>query len=107
MKAIRNIATPSLPIPPMGYEAMHQNILTKTLQLFGTTTSNAVNQILRTTPTTPYTVNSLPKAADSIGNTAYVTDGTASLGWGTLVTGGGKTTYLVWSNGLHWTVVGQ
>jgi len=107
MKAIRNIAAPSLPIPPAGYDAMHQNILTKTMQLFGATTSNAVNQILRTTPTSAYTVNSLPKATDSIGNTAYVTDGAASLVWGVTAVGGGNVTYLVWSNGLNWTVVGK
>ena len=107
MSTIRNIAAPSLPVPPVEYDASYQNILTKTVQLFGTVTSNAVNQLLRTTPTSPYVVNSLPKASNSIGNTAYVTDGAAGLLWGVVVTGGGNTTYLVWSNGLHWTVVGQ
>jgi hypothetical protein len=107
MSVIRAISAPSLPVPPQAYTAVHQNILTTTLQHFGTTTANAVNQLLKATPTSPNTVVSLPKPAGVIGNTAYVTDGATGLAWGATVTGGGSTTYLVWSNGLNWTVIGK
>lgn len=53
-----------------------------------------------------YTVATLP-AGKPVGTTAYVTDGTAALGWGVTVTGGGSTPYLVWYNGSAWTVVGK
>jgi hypothetical protein len=52
------------------------------------------------------TVALLP-ATPVTGQTAYVTDGTASLAWGATVTGGATTKYLVWYNGANWTVVGK
>lgn len=52
-------------------------------------------------------VADLPAAASSRGQLMYVTDGTASLSWGATVTGGHSTIYLVWSNGVNWTVVGE
>ena len=52
-----------------------------------------------------YTVATLP-ASPSVGQMAYVTDGTAGLSWGANVSGGHSTTYLVWWQGLNWTVVG-
>lgn len=53
-----------------------------------------------------YTVATLP-ASPSLGNMAYVTDGTAALAWGATVTGAGSTFYIVGWNGVHWTVVGK
>lgn len=55
--------------------------------------------------TTSYTVATLPVA--TVGRTAVVTDGTASLAWGATVTGGASTKYLVWYNGSSWTVIGK
>jgi len=54
-----------------------------------------------------YTVATLP--AGVTGNTAYVTDGDASLAWGATVinSGAGATTYMVWYNGSAYTVVGK
>jgi hypothetical protein len=53
-----------------------------------------------------YTVATLP-SSPSIGQLAYVTDGTAGLAWGANLTGSHATTYLTWWNGAHWTVVGE
>lgn len=107
MTAIRNISPPSLPIPTADYTVIHQNILAATLQQFGTRTSNAVNQLLTNTQTPVYNVATLPKAASNLGKLAYVPDGLASLIWGDIVVGGGVAKYLVWSNGVDWTVVGK
>ena len=52
------------------------------------------------------TVAQLP-VTPLIGQTAAVSDGTASLPWGVTVTGGGSTKYLVWWNGANWTVAGK
>lgn len=53
-----------------------------------------------------YTVATLP-ASPIKGQQAVVTDGTSSLSWGSTVTGGSSTTYLVWYNGSNWTVLGK
>lgn len=105
--APRTIAPPSLPLPTAQYSAVHQNILATTIQQFGTRTANAINQLLNNTQTPAYTVGTLPSAGTNKGKLAYVTDGAASLTWGDAVTTGGSVTYLVWSNGLHWTVIGK
>src|SRR6266436_6918774 len=47
--------------------------------------------------TTSYTVATLPTAV--LGRIAVVSDGTAGLAWGAVVTGGSTTKYLVWYNG--------
>lgn len=57
-------------------------------------------------PVTSATVATLP-ASPYIGEVATVSDGTASLAWGATVTGGGGTSYLVWYNGVNWTVMGK
>lgn len=53
-----------------------------------------------------YTVATLP-SSPTIGQLAYVTDGTSGLAWGATVTGGHSTPYLVWWNSADWTVVGK
>ena len=53
-----------------------------------------------------YTVAGLPTAGTA-GRKAYVSDGAASIAWGATVTGGGSTKYMVWDNGVHWTVAGK
>lgn len=62
------------------------------------------NQILNS-GTTSYTVSTLPTPVRGL--RAVVTDGASSLSWGTTVTGGGTTVYLVWYNGTNWTVTGK
>ena len=52
-----------------------------------------------------YTVSSLPSG--TLGQIARVTNGAAGIGWGNIVTGGGSTNYLVWYNGINWTILGQ
>ena len=54
---------------------------------------------------TSYTVSTLPTPV--LGRVAMVTDGAASLAWGTTVTGGSTAKYLVWYNGTAWTVLGK
>jgi len=103
----RTIAPPSLPIPTPSYSAVHQNILATTIQQFGTRTANAVNQLLNSTQTPAYTVGTLPSAATNIGKIGYVTNGASGLAWGDTITASGSTTYLIWSNGLNWTVIGK
>lgn len=103
----RNIAPPSLPLPPLDYSAAHQNLLTSGIQQFGARTANAVNDLLANTQTPAYTVGTLPSVASSIGKMAYVTDGAPAITWGVAVSGGGTSKYLVWCNGSNWTVVGQ
>jgi hypothetical protein len=56
--------------------------------------------------TVSYTVGTLP-ASPSVGRIAVVTDGTSGLSWGSTVTGGSSTTYLVWYNGTSWNVIGK
>ena len=53
-----------------------------------------------------YTVATLP-ASPSIGQEAYVTDGTSGLSWGAVATGGHSTLYAVWFNGTAWTIIGK
>jgi hypothetical protein len=60
---------------------------------------------VRTITHNGYTVAGLPTGV--AGMTAYVTDGTAALAWGATVTGGASTKYLVWYNGVSWTVIGK
>jgi hypothetical protein len=55
---------------------------------------------------TVVTLAQLP-TSHSVGQTATVTDGAASLAWGATVTGGGTAKYLVWWNGTAWTVIGK
>jgi hypothetical protein len=55
---------------------------------------------------TVVTLAQLP-TSHSVGQTATVTDGAASLAWGATVTGGGTAKYLVWWNGAAWTVIGK
>lgn len=66
-----------------------------------------VHSVLGTLYAGAVTVAKLPAAAASKGLIANVTDGTSGLAWGATVTGGGATSYLVRSNGSHWTVVGE
>lgn len=49
MSTIRNIAPPSLPVPPSSYDTGFQNLQNVAIQQFGTRTANAVNQILNNT----------------------------------------------------------
>lgn len=51
------------------------------------------------------TVANLP-SAPAYGQTANVSDGTASLAYNATVTGGGSTKYKVWYNGTAWKVLG-
>lgn len=53
-----------------------------------------------------YTVANLP-STPAIGTLAYVTDGASSIAWGSTVTSGGSSRYLVWWNGTAWTVIGK
>ena len=53
-----------------------------------------------------YTVATLP-SSPSLGQMAYVTDGTSGLAWGATATGGHSTYYVVGWNGANWTVVGK
>lgn len=56
----------------------------------------------------PVLVANLPTPTMTLlGNTACVSNGGGGLGWGDTVTGGGSTKYLVWCNGVHWTVTGK
>lgn len=55
---------------------------------------------------TATTVATLP-ASPVVGQVASVSDGTAALAWGATVTGGGSTKYLVWYNGVSWSVAGK
>ena len=72
--------------------------------------ANVVNPVSRPVPVVivggVVTVANLP-GSPSKGQTATVTDGTAALAWGAIVTGGGATTYLVFYNGTNWTVAGK
>ena len=52
-----------------------------------------------------YLVASLPSG--TIGQLAYVTNGTSGLAWGATVAGTQTTKYLCWYNGANWTVVGE
>lgn len=52
-----------------------------------------------------FTVATLP-GTPTVGLIARVTDGTAGLVNGNIVTGGHSTPYLVWYNGANWTVLG-
>lgn len=64
----------------------------------------------KTDELTVTTVAALPTAAAANkGQRAYVTDGDSGLAWGATVTSAASkdTTYLVWSNGAAWTVVGK
>lgn len=54
---------------------------------------------------TSFIVATLPVGV--LGRVAVVSDGTASLAWGSTVTGGSTTKYLVWYNGSAWTVIGK
>jgi hypothetical protein len=65
------------------------------------------NKTLTTPKLTAFTVGTLPAGVASM--MAYVTDGDAALAWGATVvnSGAGATKYLVWNNGVNWTVVGK
>ena len=54
-----------------------------------------------------YAITNLP--VGSVGQMARVIDGDALLAWGdqAINSGGGVTPYLVWYNGVYWTVVGK
>jgi hypothetical protein len=52
------------------------------------------------------TVATLP-GSPAPGQLSCVTDGAASLAWGATLAGGGSTKYLVWWNGVNWTVAGK
>jgi hypothetical protein len=56
--------------------------------------------------TGPYTVATLPPSPH-VGQVAFVTDGAAGQTWASTVVGGGHSSYMVWFNGLNWTVVGD
>jgi hypothetical protein len=51
------------------------------------------------------TVATLPMGV--LGRTAVVTDGAAGLAVGAIIAGGGTAKYLVWWNGVSWTVIGK
>lgn len=55
---------------------------------------------------TSYTVATLPTSPNT-GRIAVVTDGTSGLSWGSTLTGGHSTVYLVWWNSSAWTVIGK
>jgi len=46
MSSVRNLAPPSMPIPPATYVATYQTLLNTILQQFGARVSTAVNQLL-------------------------------------------------------------
>jgi hypothetical protein len=56
--------------------------------------------------TGPFTVAGLPPSP-SVGQVAFVTDGAPGQTWGSTITGGGHSSYMVWWNGGAWTVVGD
>ena len=53
-----------------------------------------------------YTVATLP-SSPTLGQIAYVTDGTSGLSWGAAATGGHSTFYIVNWNGTQWSVMGK
>jgi hypothetical protein len=54
MNSVRNVAPPSLPVPPATYTLGFQNVLNSVVQQFGVRTANALNSLL--TATTPQTL---------------------------------------------------
>lgn len=53
-----------------------------------------------------YTVATLP-VSPITGQQAVITDGVSNMTWGSTLTGGSSTKYLVWYNGSTWTVLGK
>ncbi len=73
---------------------------------FGTTAGASVVHP-KASQYTPLTIATLPTPV--AGMVAYITDGDAGLAWGATAvnSGSGATKYLVWYNGVHWTVTGK
>lgn len=80
--------------------------LTQELNKISKSITTLIQTLSGKVPLGVYTVAGLPTGV-AAGVLANVSDGTAALTWGTAVTGGGSTSYLVRYNGSAWTVVGK